>query len=142
MLEEKYLFEGVSKEIYQKHLERLVAEKREILIKLDRPEKELSNLVKYIDYATEISTKLLSVWKKQTYDKQTILQKLVFPEGIYYNKEKHICRTQRVNTFFSLNHLLSGETRRNKKANSLYLNKKSALVTAKGLEPPTLRAEI
>ena len=56
----------------------------------------------------------------------------MFPEGIYYNKEKHICRTPRVNTFSSLNHLFSGKTRVNKKANSLYLNKKSALVTAKG----------
>ncbi len=66
--------------------------------------------------------------------KQTVLQKLVFPEGIYYNKEKHSCRTPRVNSFFSLNPLFSSNTGGNKKNGSPILNRKSALVNPQGQE--------
>ncbi len=43
-LEEKYLFEDVSKDVYQKHLSKLQTEKSEISKQLSNPHKNLSNL--------------------------------------------------------------------------------------------------
>lgn len=42
-LEEKYIYEGISKEVYQKHLARLRSEKTEIERDLNKPEIKLSN---------------------------------------------------------------------------------------------------
>ena len=113
-LEEKYLFEGISQEIYNKHLTRLTKEKETIVKELENPILKLSNLKEYIDYSLKISSKLLDMWDKGEYDQKVIIQQLVFPSGIRYNRKKQLYRTQRVNSFLRLNPMFS-ETYKAKK---------------------------
>ncbi len=133
-LEEKYLFEGVSQEIYQKHLKRLTNEKNEILKDSNNPEIKLSNLNKLIDFSTKISSNLLKTWDKQDYDKRVEIQNILFPVGIRYNRKKQLYRTDRINTLFSSNTLFSESYKGDKKSGNLILNEKSASVPPTRLE--------
>ena len=63
-------------------------EKNEILRDFEKPEIKLSNLDKLLDLAAEISSNLLDMWDKQDYDKKVIIQNMLFPEGIRYNRKK------------------------------------------------------
>ena len=83
----------------------------------------------------EITRNLLNFWHSPNFNEKVSLQNMVFPEGILYNREKRIYRTERVNTLFSVNSLLSKEYELKKQSGKLILNKNSAFVPPTGLEP-------
>tara|TARA_R110002012_G_scaffold312248_1_gene522816 strand:- start:400977 stop:401177 length:201 start_codon:yes stop_codon:yes gene_type:complete len=66
----------------------------------------------------------------------------VFPNGLGYDKPNDRVLTTRENTIFSVIPSLSIKIEGIKKGEPIPLNQFSDLVTAKGFEPPTLRAEI
>jgi len=134
-LEEKYLFEGVSQQIYQKHLTRLTSEKNEILKEFEKPDLKLSNLEKYIDFSVNISSNLLGMWNNQDYEQKLNIQKLLFPDGIRYSRKKQHYRTQRVNSLFSINNLFSDTYRNKNKRGETILNDFPSGVELRGIEP-------
>ena len=134
-LEEKFLFEGVSQEIYHKHLTRLTNEKNEILKEFEKPEIKLSNLEKFIEFSTNISSNLLNIWDKQDHSERVDIQKMLFPNGIRYNRKKQHYRTQRVNSLFALNGNLSNTYMGAKKRGETILNDFSSEVELEGIEP-------
>ncbi len=67
---------------------------------------------------------------------------MLFPEGLGYDFENDRVRTFRVNSIFNVISSISDKKRVKKKRNQHYKSEDSALVTAEGFEPPTLRAEI
>lgn len=140
MLEEKFIFNSINEDIYHKHLSKLSNEKNEILKELEKPEIKLSNLDKFIDFSTKISTNLLNVWNKQNYEQRVNIQNLVFPEGIRYNRKKQHYRTQRINSMFSLNNLFSETYKDKKQKGQLIFDKLSLKVNPEGFEPPTSSA--
>jgi len=134
-LEEKYLFEGVSKSIYEKHLTRLTDEKNEILRESEKPEIKLSNLEKYIDFSVNISSNLLSLWENQDYEQKLTIQKLLFPKGIRYNRKKQHYRTERVNSLFAINSVFSEAYRDKNKRGETIINDFPSKVELRGIEP-------
>ena len=67
------------------------------------------------------------------------MQNLIHPEGIFYNHEKHIYRTKRVNVAFAVIALLERDLEQNKNGtNSNYMNL-SRLVPKEGSEPSLFR---
>ncbi len=133
-LEEKYIYEGISTEIYQKHLAKLMSEKTEIERSLTKPEIKLSNLDKLLDFSTKTSTNLLNIWENEDYDKKVKIQKLVFPNGIKYNRKKELYRTEKINSIFSLNLVFSDNYKDKKESRKLIINENSALVPRTRLE--------
>lgn len=133
-LEEKFLFEGVSQTIYNKHLTRLTKEKEVIIQELESPKIKLSNLKKYIDFSSKISSKLLDMWDKGEYDQKGIIQQLVFPSGIRYNRKKQLYRTQRVNSFLTLNPMFSERYKAKKESGEIILNDSPTWVGLRGVE--------
>ncbi len=134
-LEEKFIFDSITETIYKKHLAKLTIDKNILLKDLENPFIKLSNLTKYVNLVTRISSNLLSMWGKEIYEEQVKIQNFLFPEGIRYNREKGIYRTLRVNTFLSLNNLFSDDYRDKKQSRKLILNKNSAFVPKAGIEP-------
>ena len=134
-LEEKYLFEGISQEMYQKHLTRLSDEKNNILKDLEKPEIKLSNLDNFIDFSINISANLLTMWKEQDYANKVDIQKLVFPRGIRYNRKKGIYRTLDVNSLFKLNSLFSTTYKDKKRKRETVIYDFPAKVELRGVEP-------
>lgn len=140
-LEEKYIFEGISEDIYKKHLKKLSSEKEQILEEFENPLIKLSNLDKYIDLSLKMSHNLLNLWNKQDHHQKSNLQKILFPEGIRYNRKKEVYRTERVNSLFSLNNRFSERYKYKKQKGGTILNDSSGLVAGAGFEPTYAAAD-
>lgn len=69
-------------------------------------------------------------------DKQAI-QKLVFPDGIAYNRKTDTVQTNRVNAVFELTHSLSKVLTQKESEQKLDDSNLSALVTMAGFKPAT-----
>ena len=99
-LEDRYVDEEFSKEMFQKHNSKLNKEKEEIQQTIANSMINSSNLEKCIDWTMEISSKLNELWTFENFANSETLQKVVFPEGITYDWENRRFRTSRVNSFF------------------------------------------
>ncbi len=62
----------------------------------------LSNLERGANKAIKIASNLLEMWSLSNFEDKQRLQWLVFPDGIYYDKQKDSYRTKRVNAVFSI----------------------------------------
>jgi hypothetical protein len=58
---------------------------------------------------------LATVWDSSSIPKKEALQRLLFPEGVYYNLENEAFRTEKTNAAFSLFASLNSITGGNKK---------------------------
>jgi hypothetical protein len=97
----------------------------------------ISNLKEYFHSALTFSTKLPVVWVSSDVRAKEKLQKLLFPEGIYYNKQNGSFRTNKVNLVFQQIAAvisISANHKNNKSSNNAAL---SLLADRTGLEPAT-----
>jgi hypothetical protein len=90
-LEERYVLEEITKDMFDKFQSKFLEERKEIEKELTKFGKRVSNLEEYIDTA----------WGLADYNDRQTLQYLVFPDGIYYNRKKDECRTPKYNLTFS-----------------------------------------
>lgn len=102
-LEEKYYVNGeMSRETFEKFYFRYKAEHAEISKGLASCVMGISNLSETVVKAIDLSRRLALEWASSDVKEKEKLQKLVFPEGIIYEKEKGAFRTDRVNVVFEL----------------------------------------
>ena len=99
-LEERYIDEEISKELFNKHNAKLNKEKEEIQDLIENSMIKSSNLEKCIEWMVEISSKLNTMWSLDNFENSETLQKVIFPEGITYDWENRRFRTSRINSFF------------------------------------------
>jgi len=74
---------------------------------LENMSKPSSNLLASMNKGLKIMLTLSESWSKATISQRKRLQKLVFPRGAFFDREKEAFRTTGVNTFFALSKLLS-----------------------------------
>ena len=85
-LDEKYYVKDeMDKEKYDRFCIKLMTEENTILKNLKENAISISSLKNKIVQAAQLCSKLPSLWLKSDYAEKEILQKLVFPEGIFYN---------------------------------------------------------
>ncbi len=101
-VEERYILSEITKPVYDKWTAKFYSEQKEITTQLENCSLSSSNLKDCVNYTVNLSSNLLTMWRKSDYLKKQNLQKLVFPDGIWYNRELDTVRTQRVNSFFSV----------------------------------------
>ena len=101
-----------------------------------------SNLELAIDKALNLSASLENIWTKGDLKQKQKLQNLVFPSGLGYDKSNDRVRTPKVNAIFGSIPILTKEISNIKNGEPIPVNQFSGLVTQKGFEPPTVRAEI
>ncbi|MFN5144182.1 MAG: hypothetical protein ACK5D2_02145, partial [Bacteroidota bacterium] len=101
----------------------------------DAPQMIGSNLNNTVEKCMFIAQNLSQAWITSEYETKQQLQKLVFPEGILYNKQKGVVRTSKVNSLFDAITLLASDTRKNKKADSVKNRLQSNKVPKTGFEP-------
>lgn len=99
-LEERYVLEEITKDMFDKFQLKFAEEKREIEKELSKIGRNVSNLEEYIETALRVSSKLATAWDSADYNDKQSLQYLAFPEGIYYNRKNDECRTPKVNEAF------------------------------------------
>ena len=61
-----------------------------------------SNLENYINRSAEFASQLTLLWTSGSFEQKQKLQKLLFKDGIYYNKQKDETRTTNLNSLFSV----------------------------------------
>lgn len=98
--EKHFVLETMPEDVYLKFHKKLVEEQTSIQQELKKVEGNSSNLLKYIDHALQLAVNLPSMWASGDYTTKEHLQRLVFPDGIYLNKEKQAVRTNKINSLF------------------------------------------
>ena len=133
----RYAVGDIEKDVYDEA-------SRDLILQIDDAEKELevssikfSNLTKYIELSISMASKLGDYWRKKNFQICQKIQKLTFPNGIFWDGEKKAFRTDNCNEFLTKIALLNssvaglGEKERGKSYDL------SLLVAEGGLEPPT-----
>ncbi len=89
-------------DVFEKWSARLTAEQRERAQEIATHQNPGSNHEEAIEKALQIASKLPSLWASSPIKQKERLQKLVFPEGMYYDGKKGAVRTGNVNSLFAL----------------------------------------
>jgi site-specific DNA recombinase len=99
-LEERSALGEISQELFLKYSSKYKAERSELKDKLPKTTLETSNLEEYFQIAIEFAKSLRESWEEGTYRIREMLQYLVFPDGIVFDREKEALRTEKVNFIF------------------------------------------
>ncbi len=100
--ESYYIKKDMNRETYDKFRLRFDNELKDINKYLSQLTIGISNPMAAIEKAIGISVELPTEWASSDIDHKNKLQKLLFPEGIVYDKKKGTFRTERVNSIFVL----------------------------------------
>ena len=65
-----------------------------------KSQKRVSNLEHCVNIVMDYISKLPSSWALMAFKDKQLLQFLLFPEGIRYNKKNNECRTSKINSVF------------------------------------------
>ena len=133
----KYGLGNITTEVYEETISVLKDKKVAIENELEKSKENLSNLEKFIDFTLRISCKLDSLWMNSNFNIQQKFQKLIFPEGIIYNKEMNSYRTKKVNSVFTFISYISTLYKNNKNKKEPLFSDSFSLVAGTGLEPMT-----
>ena len=139
-LELKFIADQITEELYQKHATPLRQEIDQLGKEIESTSFSGSNLENAVNKCLTIAQNLCQSWVTAEYETKQQLQKLVFPEGILYNKQKGVVRTPRVNSLFEAIPLLTGGSSGNKKADPSKNRLQSNRVPRTGFEPAHLAA--
>ena len=131
-IEKKYLLDEIDKEMYEKHAGGIKEEISILEAESVYTEISSSNLEKAVEKCLNIAQNLSATWVTANFEDKRILQKLIFPEGILYNKEKCGVRTGEVNSLFQPIPYLQRVVADNKKGNLIkdYLNSSKVLFSS------------
>lgn len=136
-IEERFAIGEINKELYTKFASKYNKEIESLEVKLLNPTMSSSNLQKAIDRAHELSSKLTELWTSGDAEQKRQLQKLVFPDGLTYDKEKDRVQTNRVNSIFSSIPLIVKDLDKTKSGEPINFDQFSARVTSSGFKPET-----
>jgi site-specific DNA recombinase len=134
-LEERYVFEEITKIQYDKFKAKLDAQKQEKQKYLSDTGFDLSNLEKALEKALDYSLNLPEIWSSGDLTDKRKIQNMVFPEGILYDTKKDDYRTIRVNSLFSYIPELAMDLEQKKTGTSHSKMKNSGSVPEAGIEP-------
>jgi site-specific DNA recombinase len=136
-LEERFVDEDITKDLFEKFTTKLKAEKTQMQKQLQKVPEKTANLENTIAKAMELSSKLNVAWHSADYIGKQKLQYLVFPDGIIYNRQKDETRTLRVNEIFSAMASLASVSVKEKPNFSCEKLGLTGWVVPPGLEPGT-----
>ncbi|MFM2226512.1 MAG: hypothetical protein RJA07_2714 [Bacteroidota bacterium] len=102
ILEEKHFVKAeIPVDVYTKFSLKYKQEWLEMSESLNHSGKGISNLQNNLETALNFSTQLSTAWSSANYTTKEKLQKLIFPEGVYYNRQNHTFRTTKINLVFT-----------------------------------------
>ena len=101
-LEERFWVTGdMPKEVFEKYAGQLKVEQLEITQEIAKSEESISNPAEAIEKAVQIASELPNLWASYQVGQKEKLQKLLFPDGIIYNRQTGSFRTPKVNAVFA-----------------------------------------
>lgn len=136
-MEERFVLGEIDKGLYTKYKGQFESELDGIQQEIENSGFNLSNLDLAIENALEDALNLPSLWASGDLSEKRRIQKMLFPEGILYNHEKHEYRTTRVNSLFTAISAVAGNVGVNKKGTNSNNMNLSHLVAGARLELTT-----
>jgi DNA invertase Pin-like site-specific DNA recombinase len=100
-IEERYILEEITGELYAKFKAKFEKERDDLEGEIHKTAIEMSKLDGFLDYTLNIAAHLPKMWEEGNYTQRQLLQYMVFPEGIAYNRQEDECRSGRVNSFMA-----------------------------------------
>ena len=88
--------------MYEKFLSKFKKAKDEIVREIEVASFDSSNLENYIQNSLELFSNNNDVWGSSDFNEMQKLQKVLFPEGIWYDRKNDRVRTTRVNSVLEL----------------------------------------
>ncbi len=134
-VEERFVLGEINKELYEKYSQKMKKELAEINKQITNSSLDSSNLKMAVEKTMALAENLSQLWVSASYEDKQHLQKLIFPEGAVYSKQKHEVRTERVNTLFSAIAEQARVSAENKNGDSSKNRHKSTRVPGTGFEP-------
>jgi site-specific DNA recombinase len=133
-LKERFvLHEEISRADYDEFSEQLRAEKQTILRELEQVQQKSTNLMKDIEECVKICRNLAVLWEKGDYRDKQRVQKIAFPEGMYYSKKTDTVRTPRVNELIRVSSELSKILGQKRTGENICVDASSRLVPIESL---------
>jgi site-specific DNA recombinase len=136
-VEENHAIGKVTTEVFNKYASKYKGEIYEIEKELQKITFADSNLEKCLKFVVNFCVKPNEYWQKAEIGERTILQNIIFPNGIIYDRKNDTVRTNRVNSMFAPIPELLRSLRGNKKGETIEFDDFSFLVTPFGFEPKT-----
>ncbi|MFD2515833.1 recombinase family protein [Pontibacter locisalis] len=134
-LERRYAFGEIEKELFTKFSSELKAELLEIEQNLEKCAPALSNPKSFIENGLNTAVTISSSWSNKNVQGRKQLQAMMFPDGVYYDREMEGYRTTRVNGFFSLSKEIERFLEAKEKGKSDANDHFSLPVARRGIEP-------
>ena len=118
-----YAIGKIDEDVYKDVIADLERDLHKVEGELERASVNLSNLATYIDDTIAFACNLSSYWQKMDFEMCQGIQKLVFPEGVKWDKESRSYRTINHNSFFEILYCVSDSynNRREKRGQILRL---------------------
>jgi site-specific DNA recombinase len=135
--ESRYVLKEIKHDTFLKFQTRYNKEMENITEELSKYKQSISNPDEAIKDALLLSSKLPVIWGSSDIGKKEKLQKLVFPEGIIYDRKNVAFRTPKVNFVFGRIADLSGNTGTNERGTNHTCDDLSLLADRTRLEPAT-----
>jgi site-specific DNA recombinase len=136
-LEEKYLFQGLPKHTYEKHLNRIQCEMQEKTKQLEKVQNKISNRDEVINKCVSISNNMSKYWASGDINTKLRIQKTIFPSGLVIDAKNRQYLTKEVNAIFERIPDFTGDTEGQKKDAPSNLPDASCLVAGTRLERAT-----
>ena len=98
-IEERYILEEITGELYQKYKQKFEIERDEIEGRMMKNTIELSKLDVFIRFTFKASENLRQLWQHGNHTQRQELQIAFFSEGVGYNRKEDKCRLEKPNYF-------------------------------------------
>ncbi|MBM3442651.1 MAG: hypothetical protein FJX89_08135 [Bacteroidetes bacterium] len=115
-IEHKFITDQISQEAYDRHCTKIHPEIDTFLEETDLHRYESSNLEKAVTQCLQMAQDQSGAWVSAGYEGKQQLQRLVFPDGMLFDKKKGVVRTPRVNSLFAAIPLLARVSGENENA--------------------------
>lgn len=138
----KYGLGKINEEVYNITSSRLKGDKEILSKEVKRLQRTVSNSIEYVDKTIEMASDIGGLWKNGDCNIRKKVQRLAYPNGIFYDKEIGDYRTDGENKVFELFRKISGMCGIVKKSDKPFLSDLSDVVENIGLEPITFRLPV
>jgi site-specific DNA recombinase len=136
-LEERYINEELSQELYVKYGTKYKQERLALAQELTKLETGSSNLENEVDEALDFSENISKTWHCGGFKEKQRVQYFLFPNGIRYNRKKDTVRTDKYNPLFLWIARQQQDAANNKNGIPELSLEYAALVENIGVEPTT-----
>ncbi len=133
----KFGLGSIDKETFELTQEHLSQQLLHIGKELNTGKIKISNLDKLLSNSLKKLENISKIWYSSDLDGKRLLQKTMFPDGIYYDAKNHQYLTRKMNNFIELTASISATCEENKKRNFQENLENSSKVSGSRLELPT-----